>query len=340
MGHPIAGLPSTPGRSIASKRSRVGPRPATIAAGRAFLASLVLGALGLISASLVVTRLFESWRLSPRSASHAISLFGQRLTYPTANAGAIVVTALAAVGVAMAAAAGSRAIGELLSCRALMRALASRSPRAMDGAWLIEDSRPQAFCAGLLRPRVYVSSGALELLDPAALRAVLAHEHQHARRRDPLRLAAARVLTSALFFVPGLPRLIQRQRALAELGADEAAVLSARGDRSALASAMLSFASVDGEQTAGFEPERIDHLLGERVSWGLPVGVCVLALASVSALTGLAVLAGRTAAGSATLAPPFLSAQPCIAVLAMIPATAAALMGAAYARRRRAPAAD
>jgi hypothetical protein len=32
-----------------------------------------------------------------------------------------------------------------------------------------------------------------------------------------------------------------------------------------------------------------------------------------------AILVGREAAGSATLAPPFLSAQPCIVILALIP---------------------
>jgi Zn-dependent protease with chaperone function len=339
VGNSIGRLPSTARWSIGSRRSRARRAPATIAAGRAFGASLVLGTLGMVSASLVIARLFESWRLSPRHVSHAISLLGQRLTYPTANAGAIVVTALAVVGLAMATAAASRAIHELLASRSLMRALASRPRRRFDEAWLIEDTRPQAFCAGLLRPRVYVSSGALEVLDSLALCAVLAHEHQHARRRDPLRLAAARVLTAGLFFVPGLRRLIQRQRALAELGADEAAVLSAGGDRSALAEAMLSFAAVDGGKSAGFEPERIDHLLGERVQWALPVGVCLLAVAAVSTLAGLAVLAGRTAAGSATLAPPLLSGEPCIAVLAMIPA-AAALIGAAYLRRRSAPRAD
>ena len=41
--------------------------------------------------------------------------------------------------------------------------------------------RPEAFCAGLFRPRVYVTSGAVELLDDAGLDAVLAHERQHAQ---------------------------------------------------------------------------------------------------------------------------------------------------------------
>src|ERR1700736_4693301 len=68
------------------------------AATRISRASFVLGALGLASAIFVVTRLFESWRVTSRLASHHISIFGQRLSYPTANLDAIVIVLLAALG--------------------------------------------------------------------------------------------------------------------------------------------------------------------------------------------------------------------------------------------------
>ncbi|MCW3027609.1 MAG: peptidase Ste24p [Solirubrobacterales bacterium] len=335
--------PASPRRSAALPAATVRPsrsavhapqQPAAIAARRAFGAGFLLGVLGLASAGIVFARLFESWRVAPGPASHVISVFGQRLSYPTANTGAIVITALAILGLLMAAAAAWRAARELLASRAFGRAIAARSPRPLDGAWVIEDDRAQAFCAGLLRPRVYLSTGALELLDSAALAAVIAHERQHARRHDPLRLACSRVLLAGLFFVPALRRLTQRQHALAELSADEAAVLSTGGDRSALASAMLSFSRAGDADAVGVDPERIDHLLGERVHWGLPVALCLGTAAALSTLIALAVLAGHAAAGSATLAPPFLSGQPCVAVLAMIPA-AGALAGWAYARTRR-----
>ncbi len=48
--------------------------------------------------------------------------------------------------------------------------------------------------------------------------------------------------------------------------------------------------------------------------------MCVAAIGLLTLLVTVAVLAGREAAGSATLAPPFLSAQPCVVVLATIPA--------------------
>lgn len=313
-----------------------GPRgPAGIAASRALGISVVLGIVGLGSASLVITRLFESWRITSMP-SHAVSIFGQRLSYPAANAGAIIVTVLAGLGLLIVGAAVRGFARELLADRHFRRALAASAPRPLRGALVIDDDRPQAFCVGLLRPRVYFSTGALELLDRRALAAVLAHERHHARCHDPLRLACGRALSAGLFFVPHLRRLVQRQHALAEIGADEAALLTDGVDRSALASAMLGFSQATGTDSVGVDPERIDSLLGGRPTWRFPLALCLGVTAALSVLVGLALLAARTAVGSATLAPPFLSSQPCIVVLAMIP-TAVGLAGVVLARSRRAP---
>ena len=48
--------------------------------------------------------------------------------------------------------------------------------------------------------------------------------------------------------------------------------------------------------------------------------LCLLALCVLGVLATVGALAGQLAAGSATLAPPFLSRQPCVVVLATIPA--------------------
>jgi Zn-dependent protease with chaperone function len=337
--------PASPPKHVARRaRAVIEPRPANaspqrqqpaaIAAGRVFGVSLLLGALGVASAVFVISRLFESWRVTSQPASHVISVFGQRLSYPVANTGAIVVVVLAGLGLLMAGAAAMRIARELLAERSFRRILAARSPLPLHGAWVISDKQPQAFCAGLLRPHVYFSTGALEMLDGPALASVLAHERHHAMRHDPLRLACGRVLAAGLFFIPPHRRLLQRQHALAEISADESAVLDAGGDRSALASAMLSFSQASSADTVGVDPERIDHLLGERTQWRFPAVLCLGIAATLLLLIALATLAAHAAAGSATLAPPFLSSQPCVAVLAMIPA-AAGLTGVAYARTRR-----
>jgi hypothetical protein len=310
-------------------------RPAAAAATRIAHASLVLGGLGLASAIFVVTRLFESWRVTSHVASHQISIFGQNLSYPAANLDAIVIVVLAALGSVVTALALGGAVRELAGSRRFHRRLADEHPQPLHGALLIADARPRAFCAGLLRPRVYLSTGALAMLDDAALGAVLAHERHHARCHDPLRLAVGRVLARALFFLPELGDLVERQQALAELSADESAVNAAPGNRSALARAMLSFSDTPASAgSIGIDPVRVDYLLGEPPSWRFPAVLCLAAASVIALLVALTVLAGHVASGSATLAPPFLSRQPCVVVLAAIPAVLG-ILAAIYRRRVR-----
>ncbi len=164
----------------------------------------------------VVGRLLLTWRVTPHAASHDISILGQRLSYPVANFDAVVVLAFAAMGLAVGAMTLRGTARELAAASAFSRRLAEPRPRPLSGALVIDDERPRAFCAGLFRPRVYIPSGAVALLDKTALNAVLAHEAHHARCRDPLRLAVSRVLAGALFFVPGLHELVRRQQALAD----------------------------------------------------------------------------------------------------------------------------
>lgn len=312
-------------------------RPAAIAAARVSRASLVLGGLGLASAVFLVARLFESWRVTSRVASHQVSIFGQKLSYPTANAEAIVILLLAGLGSVVTARALTGAARELAASRRFNRRLAGEQPQPLHEALVIADRQPRAFCAGLLRPRVYVTTGALEMLDGAALGAVLAHERHHARRRDPLRLAAGRVLARALFFLPWLGDLVQHQQALAELSADESVVNAAPANRSALARAMLTFSDTPPSiGPTGIDSARVDYLLGEPPNWRFPALLCATAASVIALLVAVAVLAGQLASGTATLAPPFLSRQPCVVVLAAIPAVLG-ILTTIYVRRVRTP---
>ncbi len=171
------------------------------------------------------------------------------------------------------------------------------------------------------------------MLDEDALRAVVAHERHHACRRDPLRFAAEHALARSLFFVPGARELTRRHRRVAELSADESALHAAPGNRAALARAMISF-SDQGEAATGVDPLRVDHLLGEGPSWHFPFVLAVSGVAVLALVVAAAALAGRVATGSATLALPVLSSQPCVIVLAMIPVSLAAL-AVMFTRRAR-----
>ena len=189
--------------------------------------------------------------------AHRVDVLGQQVALPAANVQAIVLLSLATLGIAVVLAGARGAMALLVAQRRLQRALpvARTAGRARPRLGRARRA-PAAFCAGLLRPAVYVSTGAVRRLSGDQLAAVLAHEQLHRLRRDPLRIASARVLGEALFFVPLLRGLTRRYCMLAELAADDHAVAALGGDRSALAAALLAF------EANGIAPERVDHMSG------------------------------------------------------------------------------
>lgn len=96
-----------------------------------------------------------------------------------------------------------------------------------------------AFTAGWRSPRIYLSACLPDRLSAAELRAVLAHEAAHVRRRDPLRLSLLRFLACTLFWLPAVRRLAEDIADEAEVRADDDAVLD---QPLALAAAILTLA--------------------------------------------------------------------------------------------------
>jgi hypothetical protein len=288
-------------------------------ATRTYRLGVGLALVGLVLTAGVLIAVLAVLSVRPAPA-HEIAVLGQHLAVPAANAQAIVLLLLATLGISVVLAGTYGAIVVLAAGRRLRRALPvlDRLP-GHDHVWVILGDRPHAFCAGLLSPAVYVSTGALQELGDEQLEAVLAHEHLHRMRRDPMRIASARVLGEALFFLPVLRRLTARYCALAELAADEHAVAAFDGDTSPLAGAMLTFAD------CGIAPERVDHISGRTPDWGLPIAVMGLSLLGASGLGLLVWQLARHANLQTTLAFPLVSAQPCIIMLALIPLAGAAL---------------
>lgn len=97
-----------------------------------------------------------------------------------------------------------------------------------------------AFCAGLLRPTVRLTIGAVHRLTRRELKAVLVHESTHARRRDPLRRLIVRAAADAWPFVPVLDWWARHRMEHAELIADRAAL--ARTDAEAVTGALWAAA--------------------------------------------------------------------------------------------------
>lgn len=77
---------------------------------------------------------------------------------------------------------------------------------------------------GLFRPRVVLSTALAELLSGEELQAVIAHEEAHRAGRDNLLRAAARSVTLAFFYLPGLKHAYMEMSTSLELAADKQAV--------------------------------------------------------------------------------------------------------------------
>jgi hypothetical protein len=103
------------------------------------------------------------------------------------------------------------------------------------------------------------------------------------------------------------------------VSADESALAAAAGNRSGLARAMLNFSHAEAGGSSGIDPVRVNYLLGEPPGWAFPGLMWIAAVALLALVVTLSILVAHEAAGSATLAAPFLSAQPCIVMLALIP---------------------
>jgi Zn-dependent protease with chaperone function len=288
------------------------------------------GVLGLAFALLAVARLIE-FEL-PSAAQLAAACQGVGLGEISVASGFVLVAG--SVGLAAVALTVRAVFREFVAVRRLRRALPLLGAGPAAGTVVIDDDRPLAFCLGPFRPRVYLSTGALGLLDGEQAAAVIAHEAHHARRHDPLRLLVARSLAEGLFFLPVLRRLAQRYAALAEVAADEAAV-RATGSPRPLAGALLAFEAHPSPAAVGIAPERVDHLLGQRARWERPT--LLLAASAVMALALLALgIRLATAPSHATVALPELAAQACMLAMAAAPLMigAAALLGGLRLARR------
>lgn len=302
-------------------------------ARRLYRGNLALGALGL--AVLALAGVVAAGSLSLETPPLAALRAACRDVLPSNDPAELLIGGLAALGVVAAFRGAAATARHVRAGRRLLRRLPPGELLEVTGqrVELLADDRPHAFCAGYLRPRIFLSTGALARLPGRELAAVVAHEAYHRDRRDPLRLLFAESLADALFFLPALRRLGNRYRQLSELAADEAAVRAVGGSQP-LASALLRVSAHDDTPSVvSLASERVDHLLGERPRWrlgGSPILLSALALSAVVLAGLVAALAGVP--GTVNLA--LLISQSCM-VLMTVSALYAFLVPITLVARRR-----
>jgi Peptidase family M48 len=188
----------------------------------------------------------------------------------------------------------SDAIGARRRQRALLSLLAHGDPKA-PGALVIDYPAAAAYCLPGIRSQIVVSAGTLDLLAPAELAAVLAHERAHVRARHDLVLIPFTSLRRAFPRSRVITQAYQSVALLVEMMADDRA-LRVRGlVARELATALLRFgtaetrcapagalAVAEGELTA-----RVNRLLApppplsRSVQTGVVLAAAILAAAPV-----------------------------------------------------------
>lgn len=306
-------------------------RPRTVLALHAGLA--LIGALAVLAASFAVTSTFTL--RAPRGTDLWSACSGFVLPQQLS---ATVITALVLGGLAVTAttAAVRSAVRQVRTTRSFLAALELADvPPA--GPVVFADTRVMAFCAGYLRPRVYVSTAALDALAHDQLDAVLAHEFHHVRSRDPLRVMLTRVTSDALFFVPALRRSAEGYACVAELAADATAVRAHRGDPRPLAAALVAFDAPSGPAVTGVAPERVDHLLGHRPRWPVPLVPIVASLAGTLLILLAAMRISQAGGSGGPVSLPLLASQLCMAAMVLGPVALGAGIVLGGRRRHRRP---
>jgi Zn-dependent protease with chaperone function len=145
-------------------------------------------------------------------------------------------------------------------------AAASRGARAV----VLDDPRPAAYCVAGRPAAIVVTSGALAVLDPPQLGAVLAHERAHLARRHHALATVTRGLAAAFPGVPLFTRGTAEVARLAEMSADDDAALDS--GRPTLVAALLAIATGTVVRSTGLPsgalpaaacavPDRVERLL-------------------------------------------------------------------------------
>jgi Zn-dependent protease with chaperone function len=163
---------------------------------------------------------------------------------------------------------------------------------ASNEVWISGDSGPRVAVAGLVRPRLLVSQGALSLFSPDQLRMVLLHERAHQLSRDNCKRLLWLLLPDSLPFINLAASLDAVYKRLVEWAADDYAVAGDRYRSMSLASALVAFARyqtraasdalvvsfVDDSATL---TRRVDRLLNRRAEGTKPALKPALILAAL-----------------------------------------------------------
>lgn len=89
---------------------------------------------------------------------------------------------------------------------------------------VLREDRPFAYCFGIRKPKIFLTTGLIAMIDRKELKIILRHEKYHLEHRDNLILLLAIFIESLFPFFPILTDIIRIYKTDRELLADQAAI--------------------------------------------------------------------------------------------------------------------
>jgi Zn-dependent protease with chaperone function len=158
---------------------------------------------------------------------------------------------------------------------------------AVPGAHVLDHPVPVAYCLPGLRSRLVVSAGVLDALEPAAVRAVLAHERAHLRERHDLVVLPFVAWGATAPFVRGMVSAQLAVAALIEMRADDCA--AAEVTRSQLTGALRTMGRAAPAAALSSFTDALEHRLQRICTPPPPLPLAVKILVRVAAVALVAV---------------------------------------------------
>lgn len=143
----------------------------------------------------------------------------------------------------------------LISARRALKRM-PLADRGLSVVLIRDDNVKTAFTHGLLRPRIYISTGLIKGLSREEFMAVWHHELYHMRKMDPLRSFLLTVAGDAFFYLPVWRYLERYFHSLRECKADDSAV-ERSGGVIGLSAALVKLARYDLDHRGALWPVSI-----------------------------------------------------------------------------------
>ena len=155
--------------------------------------------------------------------------------------------------------------------------------------FVYQNDQPSAFCFGFRNPKIYISTGLIQILSEPEIEAVLRHEKYHLENKDALVLFFVSITQSVFPFFPIISDISKSHRIQKEIAADESVIKGMRNTE-ALISVLRKLLTYEPKNTLDFTPSladwdtieiRIKKLVKQEVKYGR-ISLCNIAISLFS----------------------------------------------------------